>query len=1085
MRIRIRHKTTYVYAEPAALGPQIIRLRPAEHTQAAVLSYNLDVEPKCEVKWQQDAWANRIARLTFPVEPLVERLSLTVDAAFDIKPVNPFDFYVDDDCKTVPFEYSKGSEGELAPFLAKPKMSPALAAFVEEVPAKGTTIDYLVALCAQVASTVGYIIRTEPGLQTSEQTLSRGKGSCRDSAVLLVDVLRARGMAARFVSGYLVQLADEGNIPDEAKGVASDVVDLHAWAEVFLPGAGWIGLDGTSGLFCGEGHIPLAGTVNPEMAAPVSGTSSGPATDFAFELEVVRLGHEPRPRKPYEEDTWADIVAAGETVDQSLLDAGIHLTSGGEPTWTSRLHPTEPEWITEALGATKLEQGLAMTRVLAKTFGTGTLAMQRMGKHYPGETLPRWVLHLVWREDGTPIWRDASLLAMGADEGQTKEPTTADAKAFATTLAKNLGVDATLIPGYEDPWHFIREEQDLPEDVDPLKADLNDSEQRRRLARVLGRGLGEPVGFALPIASAESGQWITSEWTFRREHMFLYPGESPMGLRMPLDRRSGKAPEAFPQDPSALITPIAFAPGTVPPSEPVAATEDPMRTALCVEAREGHLCVFVPPMDKSEEFLALVAAIEDTASELKTKVAVEGNAPPSDPRLRSCLVTPDPGVIEVNLPVCHSVREYTEYMDQLSDAALRSGLSTEKFQLDGREVSSGGGNHITMGGPTPLESPFLTKPHLLGGLLRYVQNHPALSYLFTGLFVGPTSQAPRADEARFDALAEIELALSQIPHGEEAPPPWHIDRLLRNLLTDVAGNTHRTEICIDKLYDPATSTGRQGIVELRAFEMPPHHHMATVQTLITRGLIARLAAEPYDAPMVRWGTQLHDRFMLPHYLWADVKDIVDDFARHGVPMKGEWLRPFLDHRCPVAGVQQFGDITLELRLGLEPWPVLGEQQAAASVARYVDASLERIQVRVNGVTEGRHIVTVNGVQVPLRSTGVASEQVGGVRFRAWQPPFCLQPQIGVHHPLRFDVIDTWGKRSLGACSYHVWHPGGTGYDEPPLTLFEAAARRAQRFTTEGHAPWPATVQPTEPHPEHPYTLDLRLHSAGVRHAIEL
>jgi uncharacterized protein (DUF2126 family) len=1081
MRIRVRHETSYRYSEPAALGPHIIRLRPAGHTRATVLSYNLAVTPECEVRWQQDPWANRIARVTFPRGEPVEELRLVVDATFDIKPVNPFDFFVDDSCAKLPFDYPAGLAGELAPFLARPKAGPRLAAFLETAPARGKTIDYLVELNGLVARTVGYIIRNEPGIQTSEETLEIGTGSCRDSAVLLVDALRSRGLAARFVSGYLVQLTDEGNLPDAARGVANDVVDLHAWAEVFLPGAGWVGLDGTSGLLCGEGHIPLAGTVNSDMAAPVTGTSSTPATGFTFELDVVRLGHEPRPRKPYETQTWQDIVDAGDAVDLALTDAGLTLTSGGEPTWTSRLHPTEPEWLTEALGPTKLAQGLAMAREIARKVDPGTLAMQRMGKHYPGETMPRWVLHLVWRADGVPVWRDPSRLALGADGGDT--PAEDIARGFAHTLARRLGVAPNLVPGYEDPWHFIREEQHLPEDVDPLAADLDDSEERRRLARVLGRGLGSVVGFALPIARSGNG-WVTADWTFRRGNMFLLPGESPMGLRMPLDRLGGTPPKPYPQDPTGLSAPIVFQPGVSRASRSTDGPVGTMRTSLCVEPREGRLHVFLPPMDETEWFLELVTAVEDVATELDLQVAVEGYPPPSDPRLRHCLVTPDPGVIEVNLPVCRDLREYTATLDMLTDAALHAGLTTEKFQLDGREVGSGGGNHITLGGPTPLESPWLNRPALLGGLLRYLQNHPALSFLFTGLFVGPTSQAPRVDEARHDALGELELALAQIPAGGDTPPPWLIDRLLRNLLTDVAGNTHRTEVCIDKLYDPNTSTGRQGLVELRGFEMPPHHHMATVQMMMVRAVIARLAAEPYEAPLVRWGTELHDRFMLPHYLWADLEDIVADLQRVELPLALDWFVPFLDHRCPVAGQLQLGDISVEVRAALEPWPALGEQPTGAAVARYVDASLERVQVKVSGMTEGRHIMTVNGVQLPLRATGTAGERVGGVRFRAWQPPFCLQPHIGLHHPLKFDVIDTWGKRSLGGCQYHVVHPEGQGFVEPPLTLFEASARRAQRFTTEGHAPWPAAVQPARPHPEHPYTLDLRLHSAGVRHVDE-
>ncbi|WP_428268024.1 DUF2126 domain-containing protein [Haliangium sp.] len=1102
MRVRIKHETEYRFDTPAALGPHLVRLRPAGHTRTQVLSYNLAVAPACELRWQYDPWSNRVARLTFDKDEPISGLRLTVDAAFDIRPLNPFDFYVDDRCEAVPFTYPDGLADELAPFLAASSPGPALARFLEAVPAHSSTIDFLVALNQHVAATVNYIIRAEPGIQSSEETLTLGRGSCRDSAVLLVDALRCRGLAARFVSGYLVQLADEGIIPDQAKGVSQDVVDLHAWAEVYLPGAGWVGLDGTSGLLCTEGHIPLACAVDPVLAAPVSGTSSVAAGGFAVRMEVARLGHEPRPRMPYTDEDWADLLDAGDRVDEILREHGLTLTSGGEPTFTSREAPRAPEWNTQALGPSKWSQGLRLADELARRFPPGSLIMQRMGKQYPGESLPRWALELIWRHDGTPIWRDRERLRLGhpgggeaaaqAGEGDRLEAAQRLAEALTVSLGLSRDGDAgeVVIPAYEDPWHFVAAEQNLPPGVDPLAADLGDPEARRRLARVLGHGLGRPVGFAVPLARGQDG-WRSGGWEFRRGRLHLIPGDSPMGLRLPLDRLDPGAEIPPAQDPSAVAARLAFDPhqprrqypyGAEP--APPAPEQGAPRTALCVEPRAGVVHVFLPPLAETEHFLELVAAIEDTAAAEDLGVAIEGYRPPPDPRIDRCLVTPDPGVIEVNLPVSTSVRGYARLLADINDAANHAGLCTEKYQIDGREIGSGGGNHLTLGGPTPQQSPFLRRPDLLAGMLRYIQNHPALSFLFTGLFVGPTSQAPRIDEARHDSLYELELALDQVPPGpdparaEDAPAvmPWTVDRLLRNLLVDITGNTHRSEICIDKLYDPAGAAGRQGLIELRAFEMPPHERMAAAQMLLARALVARMAQEPYQAGLVRWGTELHDRFMLPHYLWADMADVVSDFARVGLPLRSDWFVPFLDHRCPVVGLRQLGDIQLELRTALEPWPTLGEEPSGAATARYVDSSLERLQLKVSGLTPGRHQVLVNGVRVPMRATGTAAEQVAGIRFRAWQPPHCLQPHIGVHHPLRFDVVDTWGKRSLGGCTYHVWHPEGRAYDEPPLTAFEAAARRAQRFTTEGHAPWPVEVEPAEPHPEFPYTLDLRRYS---------
>ena len=1116
VRVRIKHRTTYHYEEPTTFGPHVIRLRPANHAQARILSYNLEVLPKPHLRWQQDGWGNRIVRATFDkVEP-VHRLDVAVDAAFDIRPVNPFDFFVDDAIRNLPIRYSDRLTAELQPFLRRPELGARARIFADAHRPEGYLIDYLVAVNRDVAETVRYIIRNEPGIQSSEETLQIGSGSCRDSALLLVDILRHHGFAARFVSGYLVQLTDEGNIPDEAKGVDRDVVDLHAWAEVYIPGAGWVGLDGTSGLLAGEGHIPLAGAADPMLAGPVEGTASHAAAKLDVEMAVIRLGHEPRPRRPYTDEAWAALRSVGRNVDERLTRAGLQLTMGGEPTWTSRLHPTEPEWNGEALGPTKWAQGVRLTQALWKRLGPGGLVMHRFGKQYPGESLPRWVMQLIWRPDGEAIWHDPTRLDLGSgghasvDDGRPVSGgrTVDDATRFRQALSAQLGLDVDRwIPGFEDPWHFLQEEQNLPSDVDPMAADLSDAEERRRLARVLNRGLGAAVGHAMPLGRGVHS-WLTDTWSFRREHMFLIPGDSPMGLRLPLDRLGGQPITGWTQDPSSIAGPLPSLRSTQPTPDPHPQNPSPqdtaqqhriqvrdlaggpgsalrvmpwasqlrptasVHTALCVEVRAGVVHVFLPPVPTTEDFLGLVAAVEKASKDSRVPVSVEGYPPPSDPRLKSCLVTPDPGVLEVNLPVTGNFDEYAELMATVSDAANHSGLIAEKFQLDGRVAGSGGGHHLTLGGPRTELSPFIQRPALVAALLRFVQNHPSLSYLFTGLFVGPTSQAPRIDEARHDALYELEIALQRL-ESVNGPPPWLTDRLLRNLLVDVSGNTHRTEISIDKLYDPGHASGRQGLLEFRAFEMPPHEQMAAAQMLLVRSVVARLASRPYQNPLIRWGSQLHDRFMLPHFLWRDFVDVLRELHDQGIMLNEDHYRPFLDFRCPLAGRHEMEGVQIEIRAALEPWPVLGEEAATTGTVRYVDSSVERVEVKVRGVDDERHVVTANGWTVPLRPTGTAAERVAGIRFKAWQPPHGLQPTISMQHPVRVDVIDTWANRSLGAVSYHVWHPEGHGYDEPPLTAFEAAARRAQRFTTEGHAPFPARPRQAEPHPEQPFTLDLR------------
>jgi uncharacterized protein (DUF2126 family) len=1076
------------------LGPHTIRLRPATHTKAKIETYGLHVDPPCKLQWQQDPAGNHVARLTFGSNA-VGSLELLVEMAVDVRPVNPFDFFIDAACMTMPFAYPGEITQDLAPYLDI--SDPAYVhgelfdAFQRELPVEGKTIDLLVSLNRAVHERLRYVIREEVGVWTPEETLREGRGSCRDSAVLLVALLRSRGLAARFVSGYLIQLTDEGMIPDEPRGVSRDVVDLHAWAEVYLPGGGWVGLDATSGLLCGEGHIPLACSARPAAAGAVDGTSDVVADELSFEMKVGRLGHEPRPTAPFPEETWSELVAAGERVDKVLDDQNMNLTVGGEPTFTSRLHPEAPEWNEAALGPTKWQQGLALAATLRDRIARGGVILHGSGKQYPGESLPRWTLEIIYRSDGTHLARNRPIGPTGS-----RSPTLTDAGRLIEALATRLGVaDGLAQPGFEDPWQQLHEESLVALGVDPHKADLKDSEARRRLARLLDRGLAAQVGYALPLEAGPSGGWLSDRWTFRRERLYLVPGESPMGLRLPLDsigghppappdeepydgatdpRRSDLADEAKQAKVRDALRSLPLKPTDTHEPIPRRSSIRGIRTALCVEPRDGMLFVFLPPLKSAAGFCDLVRAIDDTSATLDIPVMLEGYPPPKSPELLHFSVTPDPGVLEVNLPPTRSSREHLELLESVFEAALLCGLTAEKYQLDGRQAGSGGGNHITLGGPTPLSSPFVRHPDLLASLLTFAQHHPSLSYLFTGLFVGPTSQAPRVDEARHDSLYELEIALARAhQQGGDSPPPWLTDALFRHMLVDVSGNTHRAEVSIDKLFDPGTPHGRQGIVELRAFEMPPHVRMAAAEVALVRSLIASFGKEPYKGKLVRWGQVLHDRFLLPTWLWRDFEEVLAHLDRHGLPLPAEAYRAQLEFRCPIVGALQAGDVRVELRNAIEPWNVLGEEMGRTGTARYVDSSMERVEVRVDGLVPERHLVTVNGHVLPVRPTGTAGEHVGGVRFRAWAPPHSLHPHIGIHHPLHFDILDTWGKRSMGACAYHVWHPEGQGYDKPPLTRFEASARRAQRFTSASPTPYPAIPRPAYAHADAPYTLDLR------------
>ncbi|HRZ05663.1 MAG TPA: transglutaminase family protein [Candidatus Competibacteraceae bacterium] len=1098
IRVALHHQTSYRFDRAVSVSPHVIRLRPAPHTRTPVHAYSLKIEPAGQyfINWLQDPFGNFQARLVFPEK--VRELSITVDLVAEMTVINPFDFFVEEDAEKYPFVYSPTLRLELAPYLEIQEDSPLLLKWLESVDRKPLQIvDFLVGLNQRLGQDIGYIIRMEPGVQTCEETLEKRTGSCRDSAWLLVQILRHLGLATRFVSGYLIQLTADLKSLDGPSGTEVDFTDLHAWAEVFVPGAGWIGLDPTSGLLAGEGHIPLACTPTPPSAAPVTGYTDECEVEFGFDMRVTRIHEDPRVTKPYTEEQWQTIEALGHAVDAQLQAGDVRLTMGGEPTFVSIDDMDGAEWTVEAIGPTKRKLAGRLLKKLRKRFAPNGFLHYSQGKWYPGESLPRWALSCYWRTDGAPLWHDPRWIA---DDETPQGFGPEQAHIFAEALTRRLGVDAGfIIPGYEDVYYYLWQERTLPVNVDPLKYDLNDDEERRRLAILLERGLNEVTGYALPLRwdHAIDGGWRSGPWVLRREHLYLIPGDSPMGYRLPLaalpwvedtDRNIPHAQSLF-----EFRTALGDSHGEVMrrysdflrggpaqrhsdfQEQPAAALDvsKTLHTALCVESRDGHLYIFMPPLGQLEHYLDLLACIEQTAADLKMPVLIEGYAPPSDWRLRKFAVTPDPGVIEVNIHPAGNWEELKSNIEGLYEDARQSRLGTEKFMLDGRHTGTGGGNHVTLGGATPSDSPFLRRPELLRSLITYWQHHPSLSYLFSGLFIGPTSQAPRVDEARNDSLYELEIAFQQMPPGE-APQPWLVDRLLRNLLVDLSGNTHRAEFCIDKLYSPDSATGRLGLVEMRAFEMPPHARMSLMQMLLLRSLVARFWERPYpNRQLARWGTQVHDRFLLPHYVWEDFRDVISELNDAGYPFESDWFLPFFEFRFPHYGNIVQRDINLELRQALEPWHVLGEEQALGGTARYVDSSVERMQVKVCGMTGERHVVACNGRRVPLRPTGIAGEFVAGVRYRAWQPPSALHPTIPIHAPLVFDIVDAWNQRSIGGCTYHVQHPGGRNPAVFPINANEAEARRFARFWPYGHTPGPMVAPVEDPNPNFPYTLDLR------------
>ena len=1129
IHIGIEHRTTYRFDRATTLHPHVLRLRPAPHCRTPILAYSLTVAPDSHfINWQQDPFGNYMARLVFP-EPS-DVLDITVDLVADLTVINPFDFFVEESAEFYGFSYEPQLASDLEPYLrlsavSEPHLDKWLTGIDRGIKNGSGTIgiaDFLVAINQRLYQDIEYSVRMEPGVQSPDETLTRAIGSCRDTGWLLVEALRRMGLAARFVSGYLVQLTADKAALDGADGPTADFTDLHAWAEVYVPGAGWIGLDPTSGLFAGEGHIPLACTPHPASASPVTG-SIGPAnTTFSFSNVVQRIREDPRVTLPYTPEQWVAIDELGVAVDLRLDAGDVRLTMGGEPTFVSIDDMEGAEWNIAADSPAKRKLAHELSERLRDRFGVGGLLQHGQGKWYPGEPLPRWRIDIVWRNDGQPLWADPALLAVPATAGRS---TLADAEAFAIAVADAFGLSPkAVVPAFEDPVDLAWRESRLPGGEPPEVAaspeDAASPDARAELIKRLS-GAGKPTGYLLPLHRGHHDgrrRWCTTTWELRRGHLFLIPGDSPIGLRMPLDSLMWSPfPDTYersefePRD--DLPSPTAL------PDEPAVLVERHLAppTSLGFEVRNGNVEVFIPPLDTADDAIVVLGVLEAIASKISCPVVLQGYSLPRDARLGSLTVTPDPGVIEVNVQPTSSWSEMRAVVETVHEEARLARLGTEKFALDGAHTGTGGGNHVTLGGRTPADSPMLRRPDLLESMITYWQHHPSLSYLFSGQFIGPTSQAPRVDEGSGDALYELEIAFAELRRQSELAtsvvpvglgklevaaeqvdaeqvdvragevgaegagavvPSWVVDRLLRHLLVDLTGNTHRSEFCIDKLFSPDSERGRLGIVELRAFEMPPHPHMALVQALLVRSLVARCWETPYSGPLVRWGTDLYDRFLLPWFVRADIYDVVADLNSHGFAFDPAWLDPFLEFRFPLVGEVEIADLRLEIRRAIEPWHVLGEEVSGSGTARYVDSSVERLQVRVDGINPARHIVTCNGLPVPLQPTSQSGTSVAGVRFKAWAPWSALHPTIEAHDPLVFSIIDRWSERALGGCRYEVSHPGGRSYDDFPVNAASAEARRASRFSASGYEPGHIDIAKLDhvaaslPR-EYPRTLDLR------------
>ena len=1056
IQVALKHRMHYRYGRAVALGPQIIRLRPGPHCRTPILSYSLEITPaEHSLNWQLDPFSNQQARVLFPTK--TKELAVEVNLVADLSPRNPFDFLLEPSAQEYPFQYALDVATDLYPYLQIDPPGTLLHEFVEGCRAQSaSTVNFLLLLNRKVRDEIGYVTRLEEGIQTSEESLQKRSGSCRDSAWLLIEILRNLGIAARFVSGYLIQLVDNHKPEPDGNGPQSDSAALHAWAEAFLPGAGWIGLDPTSGFLAAEGHIPLACTSSALQAAPISGTAELASSDFRYDMSVRRLD-DPRPLSQADADLqWLRVQQVARHVDEELQAYDVRLTMGGEPTYVGVDEPESPQWNIDALGDQKRKCGLVLIQALRAEFTPGGLLHYGQGKWYPGEQLPRWALSCFWRADGVPVWEDISLIAQ---ENHDYGFRTGDALRFMRALTRRLQVTSENI----------------------LSAFEQDGQQT------------EPAGYILPIRRRQPGgvlRW-SSQWWFPSVHSIaLLPGDSPIAYRIPTETMPWVFPDEieYAFDDAPFADRVRLPPGkpqrmdlfdTAPEPDPLPPVVSPnddaqelIRPSLCIQIRDGRLHVLLPYAPILADYLDLVSAVEDTCQHLQMPVWIEGYAPAIDPRLKSLSVTPDPGVLEINLPPARDWEELEHVNCRLDAKARQNRLVSEKYGFNGNCEATGGGSHIVIGGATIADSPILRRPDLLRSMVAFWQNHPSLSYLFSGMYVGPTSQYPRVDEARIDALYELEVAFRHLPSAD--CPPYIVDGLFRNLLADVTGNTHRAEFCIDKLFPPEGLGLRLGLLELRAFEMPPNLRMNLLQMLLVRALVCAFWKAPFHEALMPWGTKLHDRFMLPDFVKLDFAEVLAYLRQSGFDFETEWFASHFDFRFPKFGSISADGVDVELRRALEPWNVLAEETASGRTVRNVDSSLERVQVKVSGLSaDSRYVVACNGRHVPLQLTTEAGVEVAGVRFRARKLSATMHPTIPVHSPLTFTLMDHRDGRCLAQCIYRIESPAGREYEERPVNAEEALTRRLERFEIIDPVV-PVAMPPEEINPMFPGTLDLRI-----------
>ena len=1057
-RVSITHRIEDRFERAVRVPTQWLRLRPAPQTQAHVSAYSLVVHAEpFFLNWLRDPFENHLARLDLP-EPITS-LGFELEMIATLEPVNPFDFLMEPYAAEQPFDYPEQLHKELEPYLfVPPELGPRTRAFLDAVKAErkpSATVECLDALNQRVNTACKWQPTDAPGVSDLEQGLTRGVATSWDLAWLLTLSLRQLGLAARMVGGYRIYLAEDAD--------TQDFVGLHAWSEVYIPGSGWIGLDPTMGLFTSETYIPLAAAPDPKRVLPGVGLRSAGAKHTET-LQIRRLT--PRADSwPYTDTQWSDIQALGYLVEQDLAAQALSVKLGASLSFVSGVHANEPEWNISALGPTKWHAAEGLLDRLQQRLAPGGVPQLGQGQWFAGDQLPRWQLSCYFRADGRPAWKNPQRLGWGKDSDYGLS----QARDLAAFVARALGIASVhVLPAHEDALHDLaRNGSTGLQREQPSAAELRDPDQRRALADRLSRSERQPTGYVLPLRwDHQAERWTSGAWPFRRERLYLLPGGSPLGYRLPLESLALDAETALEsqleRDPfapldawgdyhetmaarlqSARTEDAAFAPGLRTP-----------RTALSVEARDGKLYVFVPPVSDAGHYLQLVAAVEIAAEALDVAVILEGYEPPEDARLRRFSLEPDAAVLRLQLPAAQSWSEQLSLLHAAYADAAWAGLRPERIMADGRRMPSGGGGPISVSGGSAPDSPFLTHPDTLRGLIAYFQRHPSLSRFFVGHNLGGSSASPRPDEGRDEALYELAIGLSRLPRGQSAAP-WQTDRALRHLLTDPAGDMKRAELRIDQLFSPERASRRLGKVVIHAFETAPEPRMAALQLLLIQALIGRFARHPDSGELVRWGSALSDRFLLPRMLWEDLREVIADLNAAGYPFQLQWFQPLLELRFQALGSLALGELTLQLHTALEPWPVLAEEVTGGGVARFIDTANERVQVWLKGVTPGRHVLVCNGERVPLQHVGDFGEYVAGVRYKVVNPTSTLHPTVWPVNALVFDVLDAWSGRVLGGCTYYPGRPQVWGAYGQPLPPPQAA----DELDARGELPRPPTPLP--------------------------